>query len=131
MTRFPHFAPFRRHALWLLAIGLFAMALQTLGGVGVGAVRPTGGGFLAEICTSRGLAKAAPALPAGKTSLPAGDHQDCCRLCVFSAPLLLADAMPAVPPAPTLSSSFVASSFPWPAVIARWSQPPRGPPGPA
>ncbi len=128
MPRFPHFSAFRRHALWLLAVGLFAMVLQTLGGVGPRAVRPAGGGFQAEICTSRGLARAAAALPAGKTSLPAGDHQDCCRLCVFSAPLLLADAMPGVPPAPTFSGVFFASSFPSPTVIARWSQPPRGPP---
>ena len=128
MTRFPHFPAFRRHALWLLALGLLAVALQTLGGVGPRAVRPAAGGFQAEICTSRGLAKVAPALLAGKTSLPASDHEDCCRLCVFSAPLLLADAMPGVPPAPTFSGAFFASSFPWPAVIARWSQPPRGPP---
>ena len=128
MPRFPHFTLFRHRALWLLAIGLFVMVLQTLGGVGRGAVRLAGGGFQAEICTSRGWARAAAALPAGKTSLPAGDDQDCCRLCVFSAPLLLADAMPGVPPAPTFSSAFLAGSFPWPAVIARWSHPPRGPP---
>ena len=128
MTRFPHFSAFRRHAFWLLAIGLFALALQTLGGVGPRAVRPAGGSFQAEICTSRGLAGVAAVLPAGKTALPADDHQDCCRLCVSSAPLWLADTVPGVPPAPAFSSAFVASSFPWPAVIARWSQAPRGPP---
>jgi hypothetical protein len=128
MHRFPRFSAFRRHAVWLLAIGLFAMALQTLGGAGLRTLRPVGGGFQAEICTSRGLVKATPALPAGTNSLPASDHQDCCRLCVFSAPLLLADAVPSVAPAPAFSGAFLASSLPWPTVIARWSELPRGPP---
>ena len=128
MPRFPHFTLFRHRALWLLASGLFVMALQTLGGVGAGAVRLAGGGFQAEICTSGGLARAAAALPAGKTSLPASDHQDCCRLCVFSAPLMLAAAVLGAPPGPAFGSVLFASSFRWPVVIARWSQPPRGPP---
>ena len=128
MTGFPHFAVFRRHALWLLAFGLFAMVLQTLGGVGPRAVRPAGGSFQAEICTSRGLARAAAALPAGETPLPAGEDQDCCRLCVFGAPLLLADAMPDVAPAREFGRAFSAGRSPWPAAVARWSPPPRGPP---
>lgn len=127
MHRSARFRPFRHSAVWLLAIGLFAMALQAMGGSGL-MPRVSGGGFQVEICTSKGVSKLALASPAGQTSLPESAHQDCCSLCAASAPLLLAAAAPGVPPAPTFSNIPVAAAFRGPAAIAWLSHPPRGPP---
>ena len=128
MHRFAHFRPFRHSPAWLLAIGLFAMALQAMGGSGLMPRVAAGGSVQMEICTSKGVSKLAAALQPGKTSLPDGGHQDCCTLCAASAPLLLADAALGVPPAPTFRSIFFARSFPWPFTTAWLSHPPRGPP---
>jgi hypothetical protein len=128
MPRSTRFRPFRHSSAWLLAIGLFAMALQALGGIGLMPRMAAGGGFVVEICTSKGIDKIATAVQSGKTSLPDAGHQDCCTLCAASAPLLLADAMPGVPPAPTFSGIFVANLFPRPSAAAWLSHPPRGPP---
>ena len=104
------------------------MAMHAFGSAGLMPRSVASGGFLAEICTSKGVSKADPALQSGKTSLPdSGHHQDCCTLCVASAPLL-AGAGLGVPPAPTFSSAFFASPFPFPSAFARLSHPPRGPP---
>jgi hypothetical protein len=128
MRRSIRFRPFRHSPAWLLAIGLFAMALQAMGGSGLMPRVSAGGGVQMEICTSKGVGKVAAALQSGRTSLPDSSHQDCCTLCAASAPLLLADAALGVPPAPTFSNSFFAGSFPWPSATAWWSHPPRGPP---
>ena len=131
MRRSARFRPFRHSPAWLLAIGLFAMALQAMGGSGLMPRAAAGGGFQMEICTGKGVVKLAPASPSGRTSLPnvpdAG-HQDCCTLCAASAPLLLADVALGVPPAPTFRGGFAAPSSTRPAATAWLSRPPRGPP---
>jgi hypothetical protein len=131
MRRSARFRPFRHSPAWLLAVGLFAMAMQAMGGIGLMPRVSAGGGFQVEICTSKGVSKLAVASPSGQTSLPnvpdAG-HQDCCTLCAASAPLLLADAGLGVPPAPTFPGVPLAGTFPSPSVLAWLSHPPRGPP---
>ena len=131
MRRSARFRPLRHSPAWLLAIGLFAMAMQTMGGSGLMPRMAAGGGFQVEICTSKGVGKLAVAPQSGQTSLPDVPdvgHQDCCTLCVASAPLLPAGAAPGVPPAPTFRSIFVANPFPRPSAAAWLSHPPRGPP---
>ena len=128
MRRSARFRPFRHSPAWLLAIGLFAMALQAMGGIGLMPRMAAGGGFQVEICTSKGVSKFAAASQSGRTSLPDSGHQDCCTLCAASAPLLLADAAIGVPPAPTFRSVFVAGLHLSPFAVAWLSHPPRGPP---
>ena len=128
MRRSARFRPFRHSPAWLLAIGLFAMALQAMGGIGLMPRVSAGGGLQMEICTGKGVSKLAVASPSGQTSLPDAGHQDCCTLCAASAPLLLADALLGVPPAPTFRGIFVANPFPRPSAAAWLSHPPRGPP---
>jgi|LakMenEpi03Aug12_release.lakeMendotaPanAssembly.Ray.scaffolds.fasta_scaffold1798101_1 hypothetical protein len=134
MRRSARFRLFRHSPAWLLAIGLFAMAMQAMGGIGLMPRAVAGGGFQVEICTSKGVSKLAVALQSGQSSLPnvpnvpdAG-HQDCCSLCAASAPLLLAAAVLGVPPAPTFSGAPRAGSFLPPVAFAWLSHPPRGPP---
>ncbi len=128
MFRSAYFRPLRHSPVWLLAIGLFAMAMHAFGSAGLMPRSVASGGFLAEICTSKGVSKVDPALLSGKTSLPdSSHHQDCCTLCVTSAPLL-AGAGLGVLPAPTFSGNFFTSPFPFPSALARLSHPPRGPP---
>jgi hypothetical protein len=128
MRRSARFRLFRHSPAWLLAIGLFAMAMQAMGGIGLMPRVSAGGGLQMEICTGKGVSKLAVASPSGQTSLPDAGHQDCCTLCAASAPLLLADALLGVPPAPTFRGIFVANPFPRPSAAAWLSHPPRGPP---
>ena len=128
MRRSARFRPLRHSPAWLLAIGLFAMALQAMGGIGLMPRAVAGGGVQMEICTSKGVSKLAMPVQSGRTSLPDSGHQDCCTLCAASAPLLLAYAAIGVPPAPTFRSVFIADSFPRPSATAWLSHPPRGPP---
>ena len=128
MRRFARFRPLRHSPAWLLAIGLFAMALQAMGANGLMPRMAAGGGLQMEICTSKGVARLAVTSPAGQTSLPDAGHQDCCTLCAAGAPLLLVDAAPGVPPAPAFRNTFVAGSFFRPLAAAWLSHPPRGPP---
>ena len=127
MRRSARFRPLRHSPAWLLAIGLFAMALQAMGGSGL-MLRHAGGGLQMEICTGKGVVKLAPASQSGKSSLPDAGHQECCTLCAASAPLLLADAVLGVSPAPTFRDIPVAASSPRPAATAWLAHPPRGPP---
>lgn len=127
MTARHRHLPARSPAAWLLALGLFAVALHAFAGVGPTRPRVAGRDFHAPICTSIGLA-AAPALPqSGQGSDPTGE-QSCCQLCAFGAPLLPSDAQIAVPPAPTFSGSFAAVSATRPRNPASVSHPQRGPP---
>jgi hypothetical protein len=130
MRRFARFRPLRHSPAWLLAVGLFAMALQAMGGSGLMPRLAADGGFQMEICTSKGVGKLPVPLQSGRTSLPAPDHghQDCCTLCAASAPLLLADAVLGVPPAPTFRGAFFAGPLLPPFTLAWLSHPPRGPP---
>ena len=128
MLRSAHLLSFRHRAVWLLASGLFAMAMQAFGATGLMRQDAAAGGFYAEICTSMGLSKADPAQQPGNTSLPDSAHHDCCKLCAASMPLLTVDAMSAVPPAPTIAKLFFESGFMCPADIAWVSHAPRGPP---
>ena len=122
------FRPFRHSAAWLLAIGLFAMAMQALGGSGLMPHLSAAGGVQLEICTSKGVSKILVTPQSGQTSLPDSGRQDCCTLCAASAPLLLADAALGVPPAPTFRDIPDAASSPRPAATAWLAHPPRGPP---
>jgi hypothetical protein len=132
MRRFACFRLLRHSPAWLLAIGLFAMALQAMGGSGLMPRVAADGGFQVEICTSKGVGKYSMPSQSGRTSLPAdmpeAGHQDCCTLCAAGAPLLLADAALGVPPAPTFRGGFSADSL-LPSFALAWlSHPPRGPP---
>lgn len=123
-----HLPWFRHRAAWLFACGLFAMAMQALGGNGIMRQHTAAGGFYAEICTTTGLSRIDPARPSGNSSFPDGTHQDCCKLCAAGTPLLVVDAVPGVPPAPTFRSVLFASSFPHPSAFVRLAHRPRGPP---
>ena len=123
-----HLPWFRHRAAWLLACGLFAMALQAFGGNGLLRQHSVAGGFYAEICTSAGLSKVDPARQPGGTSLPDSGHSDCCKLCAASAPVLAVDTVLGVSPAPTVATPLIESGFVRPAALARLSHPPRGPP---
>jgi hypothetical protein len=123
-----HLLSFRHRAAWLLACGLLAMAMQVFGATGLTHQKSAAGGFYAEICTSMGLSKTDPARQSGNPSLPHSAYHDCCKLCAASMPLLTVDAMPGVPPAPTIAQLFFESGFIRPADIAWVSHPPRGPP---
>ncbi len=131
MRRSARFRPFRHSPAWLLAIGLFAMALQAMGGSGL-MPHVSAGGVQMEICTSKGVSKLAVTSQSDRTLLPTNvpdaGHQDCCTLCAASAPLLLVDAAIGVPPAPTFRSTFVAGASSRPLTTAWLSHPPRGPP---
>jgi len=115
-------------AAWLLAIGLFAVAMHVFGGTGVMRGNAGVGSFYAEICTAAGVSKIDPAQPSGNSSLPDSGHHDCCKLCTASAFLLTADLALAVPPAPTFVALLVAPSVLRPAAVVWVSHPPRGPP---
>lgn len=128
MFRSAHFRSHRRSPVWLLAIGLFAMAMHAFGSAGLMPRSVASGGFLAEICTSKGVSKIDPALQSGKTSLPDSGHQDCCTLCVASGESLPVDLGLGVPPAPTFGSTFLPGTSPFSPAFARLSHPPRGPP---
>ena len=128
MLRFFHFTRFGHRAAWLLAVGLFAMTIQAFGAIGLMHETSAGGGFRAEICTSKGLTKPVPGGQPADTSPADDSRHGCCKLCGASAPLLTADAVLGVPPAPTFSGLFFAAPSIPPAVIARVSHPPRGPP---
>lgn len=119
--------PLRLSPAWLLALGLFALVLQAMGGSGLMPRVSGDGGVQLEICTSKGVGKLALASQPGKTSLPDAG-QDCCTLCAASAPLLLADALPGVAPAPTSRGVVVAGSAPRLGAPSWLSHPPRGPP---
>lgn len=127
MRRSARFRPFRHSPAWLLAVGLFVMALQALGGSGL-MPRVSAAGVQMEICTGKGVTRLNVAAQSGQPSLPDAGHQDCCTLCAASAPLLLVDAAIGVPPAPTFRSTFVAGASPRPLTAAWLSNPPRGPP---
>lgn len=128
MLRSAHLLLFRHRAAWLLACGLFAMAMQAFGAIGLMRQNSAAGGFHTEICTSKGLSKMDPALQSGNTSLPDNSHPDCCKLCAASVPLLAVDAVLGVPPAPTFAKLFFEIRSLRPAAFARVSHPPRGPP---
>ena len=128
MLRFDQLRRFRHAPFWLLAIGLFAMAMQTLGGIGIMPRSSAAGGFYAEICSSKGVGRVAAVLPAGKTHAPDSGHQDCCKLCAASAPLLLADLAIGVPPAPTFRGMSAGNLVSRPSAQAWWAHSPRGPP---
>lgn len=115
-------------AAWLLAFGLFAMAMTAMGGFGAMRPHAPGNGFYVEICSARGTGLTGLALPSGESSLPPGSQPDCCQLCAASAPLMLAGTALAVAPGPAIGSTRSAEPVSRPAAIARLSHPPRGPP---
>ncbi len=120
--------PRQAHAAWLLAFGLFAMAMTAVGGTGLLRSHGAGGGFFVEICSGKGANRIDFALSSGKSSSPQSGHQDCCQLCAASAPLLLGDATLGVPSAPVFGRARFAGLVVRSAALARPSHPPRGPP---
>lgn len=106
----------------LLALGLLAVALHLWAAVALPAGAAGSDGFVAEVCTSHGLA----AVPGGGTPAPAG--HDCCKLCGAGAPLLLAAPTAAVPPAPTLAARTLSTDTAVLPPVARSAHAPRGPP---
>ena len=120
--------PRQAHAAWLLAFGLFAMAMTAVGGTGLLRSHGAGGGFFVEICSSKGANRIDLALSSGKSSLPESGHQDCCQLCATSAPLLLGDTALRVPSVPVFGGARFASLVSHPAATERLLHPPRGPP---
>jgi hypothetical protein len=122
--------PFPRppHAAWLLAFGLFAMAMSAMGGTGLLRTHAADGGFFVEICSSTGAGRIDLARQSGKSSLPESGGQDCCQLCATAASLLLSDVTLGAPPAPAFGRANFSAPLLRPAVIAWLSHPPRGPP---
>lgn len=121
---------FHRHAAWLLACGLLAMALQLLAGTGsmrFSTVDP-GSKFVAELCTSHGVVKSDPAQTAAGGSQPASDAHDCCKLCAAGGPALAAAPVTGVSPGPTFILRQAPPSSPR-ALPSVWTaHAPRGPP---
>ena len=123
---FTHSLPRQTRAMLLLVLGLLAVTMLSLGGS-----RPAhaDSGFYGEICTSKGLQAKSSAVSTGQNQpQPATDHNDCCKLCGTVSPLLLTDDTLAVSPAPTFSLDFARTKLTPPAIAARLSYPPRGPP---
>jgi hypothetical protein len=65
MRRSARFRPLRHSPAWLLAVGLFAMALQAMGGSGLMPRLAAAGGLQMEICTGKGVGKLRGALAVG------------------------------------------------------------------
>lgn len=127
-----------RHARLLLVLGVFAVFMHTLAGMGLmGSHAGSDGKFVAGICTALGISNAsAIQSPLGDLAGPQpandkGNVHDCCKLCVASSPLLLASASLAVSPAPTFHAIFAAPLPARPASFAWTAHPPRGPPATA
>ena len=123
-----HSISHQTRALWLLAVGLLAMAMFTFGGSGLArasAANATAGSFYIEICTAKGIS--ADGQPGTSPQHDGGQHE-CCKLCGVSAALLTTDGTIAVVPAPTFTQLFVSAGPIPPATVARTSHPPRGPP---
>lgn len=124
-----------RHARLLLVLGVFAMFMQSLAGMGLmGSHAGSDGKFVAEICTALGISNARATqstLADLADQQPANDNgnvHDCCKLCVASSPLLLASTSLAVSPAPTFHAIFATPFLARPASFAWTAHPPRGPP---
>ena len=123
-----HSISHQTRALWLLVVGLLAMAMVTFGGSGLARASETNasaGSFYAEICTTKGIAAAGQT---GNTPQHDGGQHDCCKLCGASAALLTTDGTIAVAPAPTFTPLFFSAGPIPPATVAHTSHPPRGPP---
>lgn len=132
MSESVHPLAFRRRPVWLLALGLLAMALHMLAGSGLLRAAADGGdSFVAAVCTSHGLIQASSAPAAGDSSAPAAGVHDCCKLCAASAQLLAANDAAAVPPAPTFIARQRFPAFAPPTPAVRTAHAPRGPPAPA
>jgi hypothetical protein len=114
-------------AAWLLAFGLFAVALHAFAGVGPLRRSASADEFHAPICGSQGLV-AAPALPQSGTGSEQTSEQSCSQICAASAPMLPTAAEIAVPPAPTSSTIFFTASSTRPRNPAWVAHPQRGPP---
>jgi hypothetical protein len=126
-----------RHARLLLVLGVFAMFMQSLAGMGLmGSHAGSDSKFVAEICTTLGISNALATqstLADLADQQPANDNgngnvHNCCKLCVASSPLLLASTSLAVSPAPTFHAIFAAPFSARPASFAWTAHPPRGPP---
>ena len=131
MPRIAHPLSLRHRSAWLLALGLLAVALHALAGTGLmraGAVAGSGDRFVAEVCTSHGLAKPDPSRTGGGDSSPATGMHDCCKLCAAGAPVLAAGIGIGVPPAPTFSIRGAADGSAHPTLAVRTAHSPRGPP---
>ena len=85
MLQSARFRSLRHSPALLLAIGLFAMAIQALGGIGLMPHLSAGGGFQLEICTSKGVSKVAVTPQSGQTSLPDSSHRDCCTCLLYTS----------------------------------------------
>jgi hypothetical protein len=121
----------RHRSAWLLAIGLLAVALHALAGTGLmrtSAVAGSGDRFVAEVCTSHGLATLDPSQTGSGDSSPATGMHDCCKLCAAGAPLLIAGIGIAVSPAPTFIPGNDSPNSAPPTLAVRTAHPPRGPP---
>ena len=131
--------PTARRAWSLFVLGVLAVLMHTLAAIGlIGSHQAMArgnadAGFSAAICSVVGTtanAASDTASIAGNTNpQPAnGNPHDCCKLCVAGAPLLLADAIAAVPPAPTFHAARMNVDTARPATAAWTAHPPRGPP---
>lgn len=136
-SRHPSFRhrPASCHARLLLVLGVFALFMHSLAGMGLmGSHAGSNGKFVAEICTALGISPdkaitTAIGNMADNDSPPAnGNAHDCCKLCVASAPLLLADTPLAVSPEPTFRITLAPPPPTRPASPVWTAHPPRGPP---
>lgn len=120
----------RRHAAWLLFVGLLAVALNALAGAGVMLPGAGSGGkqYAGEVCTSHGLMKIDPAQTGTADPQPASGAHDCCKQCATGGPLLAMELGNAVSPAPTFGALRNRYAPARPALVAWTAHPPRGPP---
>lgn len=118
---------------------MLAVLMHTLAAIGlVGShqamARDSVDAFSASICSVAGATDTAAKTDNtgttnnGDPSPANGNPHDCCKLCVAAAPLLLAAATAAVPPAPTFHATRMDGDTARPAAADWTAHPPRGPP---
>lgn len=122
-----------RHARRFFALGILAMFLHILAGMGFmgshsGKADSNASAFSPQICTVLGISPAPEAGTANHTPDDTGSMHNCCTLCVASSPLLFANLPPAVSPTPTFSTHFSRTLLLRRASPARTAHSPRGPP---
>ena len=128
MRRSVRFRPLRHSPAWLLAIGLFAMALQAMGGSGL-MLRHAGGGLQMEICTGKGMLRAGSTTSLRGLVDAAGDEIDCCELTSFTTGPGLTSSPRALAVLESASGARLAARLVEVPTFVDWALPsPRGPP---
>lgn len=112
----------------IVTLGMFAVALHNLAGMGLMHSRTAAGKLAIEVCTPQSMAVQDTTTT---DSLPSDSHvmRECCKLCIASGSLPLAVIVAAVVPAPTFTVSLPAFAAARPATFDWTAYFPRGPAG--